>query len=155
MYNTDYHILQKKLQALLEDESHWLANLANTAALIFQELNGINWAGFYLLEDNELILGPFQGKPACVRIAIGKGVCGTTAERRQPIVVPDVHKFTGHIACDPASRSEVVVPLITKDGELLGVLDVDSPHLERFSAKDSAGLSLLVETLLANCQWPV
>lgn len=154
MYNTDYQKLQRKLQFLLEGETNWLANLANTAALIFQELKGINWAGFYLLEGDELILGPFQGKPACVRIRVGKGVCGATAERRQPIVVPDVHEFPGHIACDPASRSEVVVPMIAVNGELLGVLDVDSPHLGRFSAADSAGLSSLVQILLSNCLWP-
>lgn len=154
MYNTDYQKLQRKLQFLLEGETNWLANLANTAALIFQELKGINWAGFYLLEGDELILGPFQGKPACVRIRVGKGVCGATAERRQPIVVPDVHEFPGHIACDPASRSEVVVPMIAVNGELLGVLDVDSPHLGRFSAADSVGLSSLVQILLSNCLWP-
>ncbi len=131
MYSTDYERLKKRL-ALTSGggETNWLANLANTAAFIFQELRGINWAGFYLLEGgSELVLGPFQGKPACVRIAVGNGgVCGTAAQRRQSIVVPpDVHKFPGHIACDPASRSEVVIPMIAADGRLLGVLDVDSP----------------------------
>ncbi|HHY15503.1 MAG TPA: GAF domain-containing protein [Firmicutes bacterium] len=154
MYSTDYERLKKDLHSLLAGETSWLANLANTAAFIFQELRGINWAGFYLLDGSELVLGPFQGKPACVRIAVGNGVCGTAAQRRQSIVVPDVHKFPGHIACDPASRSEVVVPMIAADGRLLGVLDVDSPHLERFGASDSAGLGGLVRILLSSCRWP-
>lgn len=154
MYKTDYSMLHKQLQALLEGETNWLANLANTAALLYHGLEDINWAGFYLLEGDELTLGPFQGKPACVRIPLGRGVCGTTAERRQPTVVPDVNQFPGHIVCDPASRSEVVIPLLTADGRLLGVLDIDSPELNRFSEADSEGLTQLVKTLLASCQWP-
>lgn len=154
MYTTDYQQLQRKLKSILEGETHWLANLANTAALIYQELEGINWAGFYLLEEDELILGPFQGKPACVRIPLGRGVCGTAAKRMETIVVPDVHEFSGHIACDPASRSEIVVPMIGASGGLLGVLDVDSPHLDRFDAEDGIGLGAMVRLLLANCLWP-
>ncbi len=154
MYNTDYGKLQKDLQSLLVGETNWLANMANTAALMFQELEGINWAGFYLLEGDELILGPFQGKPACVRIAMGKGVCGAAAQRRQPIVVPDVHQFPGHIACDPASKSEVVIPMITANDELLGVLDVDSPYFGRFTDADSLGLAGVVSILLSSCLWP-
>lgn len=153
MYKTDYERLSRQLASLLEGETNWLANLANTSALLFQELEALNWAGFYLLEGSELVLGPFQGKPACVRIALGKGVCGTAAQRREVIVVPDVHEFPGHIACDEASRSELVVPMITKDGKLLGVLDLDSPVLERFSAEDADGLPKLVEILLSASQW--
>lgn len=153
MYKTDYERLSRQLASLLEGETNWLANLANTSALLFQELEALNWAGFYLLEGSELVLGPFQGKPACVRIPLGKGVCGTAAQRREVIVVPDVHEFPGHIACDEASRSELVVPMITKDGKLLGVLDLDSPVLERFSAEDADGLPKLVEILLSASQW--
>ncbi|NMB02413.1 MAG: GAF domain-containing protein [Firmicutes bacterium] len=147
-------MLTKQLTSLLEGEKHWLANLANTSALLFQELVELNWVGFYLLEGTELVLGPFQGKPACVRIPVGKGVCGTAAERREPIVVPDVHEFPGHIACDEASRSELVVPMITCEGELVGVLDLDSPVLNRFIAEDAQGLSKIVQCLLASCEWP-
>ena len=154
MYKTDYEMLTKQLTSLLEGEKHWLANLANTSALLFQELVELNWVGFYLLEGTELVLGPFQGKPACVRIPVGKGVCGTAAERREPIVVPDVHEFPGHIACDEASRSELVVPMITCEGELVGVLDLDSPVLNRFIAEDAQGLSKIVQCLLASCEWP-
>ncbi|NMB21089.1 MAG: GAF domain-containing protein [Firmicutes bacterium] len=154
MYNTDYLNLQRQLQSLLEGETHWLANLANTSALLFSELEALNWVGFYLLEDAELVLGPFQGKPACVRIQLGKGVCGTAATRREAIVVPDVHAFPGHIACDAASQSEVVIPMITREGRLLGVLDVDSPVLNRFTTDDATGLAKIVEILLDACKWP-
>lgn len=153
MIYTDYDKLTKKLKALLADERHWLANLANTAALLYEELAAINWVGFYLLEKDELVLGPFQGKPACVRIPLGKGVCGTTAQKRETTVVPDVHEFPGHIACDPASRSEVVVPLISSCGELLGVLDVDSPELARFTDADGKGLGAIAEILLSHSDW--
>jgi GAF domain-containing protein len=135
--------------ALLSGERDQIANLANTAALLWQELNDINWVGFYLLKNGELVLGPFQGKPACVRIAIGKGVCGAAAERRVSIVVPNVHKFDGHIACDSASNSEIVVPMV-KGGRLLGVLDIDSPRLNRFGDEDRVELEKLVETLVAS-----
>jgi GAF domain-containing protein len=144
-----YAELQRALTALLTGERDLIANLANTAALLWQELPDINWAGFYLLKDNELVLGPFQGKPACVRIAMGKGVCGTSAQRRASIVVPNVHDFAGHIACDTASNSEIVVPLI-KDNTLLGVLDIDSPLLNRFDAADREGLEGIATILLAS-----
>jgi GAF domain-containing protein len=142
-----YSDLQRTLAALLEGEPDLIANLANTAALLWQELPDINWAGFYLLKGNELVLGPFQGKPACVRIAMGKGVCGTSAQQRQSIVVPNVHEFAGHIACDTASNSEIVVPLL-KGNQLLGVLDIDSPLLNRFDAMDREGLEGVATILL-------
>ena len=154
MHTTDYALLKKQLQSLLEGEENWLANLANTSALIYEALPDLNWAGFYLNIGPELVLGPFQGKPACVRIPLGKGVCGTTAERREAIVVPDVHQFPGHIACDEVSQSELVLPMITPEGRLLGVLDLDSPSLDRFSAADAQGLSELVSVLIAATSWP-
>ncbi len=154
MYNTDYRMLQRQLQSLLEGETHWLANLANTSALLFSELDDLNWVGFYLREGEELILGPFQGKPACVRIPLGKGVCGTAAAEGKVLVVPDVHAFPGHIACDAASRSEVVIPLMTSEGRLLGVLDVDSPVSNRFTSQDADGLGKIVGILLFACSWP-
>lgn len=128
-----------------------IANLANIAALIFHVLPDLNWAGFYLNRQNELVLGPFQGKPACIRIKIGegKGVCGTAAARRASIVVPDVNAFAGHIACDADSRSEIVVPIVLGE-DLLGVLDVDSPSTERFDEEDRAGLEALVALLEAH-----
>jgi L-methionine (R)-S-oxide reductase len=145
-----YQAMQRSLYALLQGERDLIANLANTAALLWQELADLNWVGFYLLKDGELVLGPFQGKPACVRIALGKGVCGTAAQQRATVVVPNVHEFPGHIACDSASNSEIVVPLID-GGRLLGVLDIDSPSFERFDADDCAGLEKIVrEALLPN-----
>src|SRR5580765_4414767 len=126
-----YHDLAASLAALLEGETDALANLANASALLAEALDRINWCGFYLLRGEELVLGPFQGKPACVRIPLGKGVCGTAAARRETLVVPDVFAFPGHIACDDASRSEIVVPIVT-DGRLRGVLDVDAPETNRF-----------------------
>jgi L-methionine (R)-S-oxide reductase len=126
-----------------------VANAANTAALIFDALPDLNWAGFYFLRADELVVGPFQGKPACVRIALGKGVCGTAAVERKTIIVPDVESFPGHIACDAASRSEIVVPLIA-DGKLLGVLDIDSPRLARFDQGDARGLERLAALFLDN-----
>lgn len=143
-----YRGLIAQLDGLLENEQDFVANAANTAALLYQTLADVNWAGFYLLKGSELVLGPFQGKPACTRIAVGKGVCGTAAARRETVVVEDVHEFPGHIACDRASRSEIVVPII-KDGRLMGVLDLDSPVLARFDAEDRAGLERLVETFVA------
>jgi L-methionine (R)-S-oxide reductase len=134
-----YRDLARDLSALLAGERDPIANAANTAALLYHALPGLNWAGFYLYKSGELVLGPFQGKPACVRIAIGKGVCGTAAERRTTVVVEDVHAFPGHIACDSASNSEIVVPLL-RGAELLGVLDLDSPQHARFGAADKAGL---------------
>jgi L-methionine (R)-S-oxide reductase len=142
-----YAALNRTLAALLEGERDWIANLANSAALLFSELEGINWVGFYLFRNDELVLGPFQGKPACVRIAIGKGVCGTAAQRRRSVVVPNVHEFDGHIACDSASNSELVVPLLWGD-ELLGVLDLDSPRFERFDDEDRRGAEAIARTLI-------
>lgn len=147
-----YYQLNQNLAALLESETDWLANLANAAALLFYELENINWAGFYLLKDNELVLGPFQGKPACVRIAVGKGVCGSAAAERQTLVVPNVHQFPGHIACDPDSRSEIVVPIISRD-TIRGVLDIDSPNYNRFDQVDKQGLEKYVKQLEIKIDW--
>jgi L-methionine (R)-S-oxide reductase len=137
-----YAELAVQLGALLHGERDWVANAANTSALLWHSLPDLNWAGFYRLIGPELVLGPFQGKPACVRIQLGRGVCGTAAVRRQTVLVPEVHAFPGHIACDAASRSEIVVPLI-KNGQLLGVLDLDSPLPARFDPADQAGLEQL------------
>jgi GAF domain-containing protein len=143
-----YRQLNAQLAAVLTGERDGLANTANMAALLYQALPGLNWAGFYFLRDGGLVLGPFQGKVACIRIALGRGVCGTAARRGETIVVPDVEAFPGHIACDHASRSEIVVPLV-RDGKILGVLDLDSPLLARFDAEDAAGLQAAVALLLA------
>lgn len=148
-----YGELSKQLAALLHGERDAIANLANAAALLWHTLPDLNWAGFYRLDDDELVLGPFQGKPACVRIALGRGVCGTAAVRRETVRVPDVHQFPGHIACDAASRSEIVVPLL-KGGKLLGVLDLDSPTLARFDSQDQAGLENLARLLITATDWP-
>jgi L-methionine (R)-S-oxide reductase len=147
-----YRELEKQLRALLHGERDFIANCANTAALLWHSLPDLNWAGFYRLADGELVLGPFQGKPACVRIQVGKGVCGTAAITGKTVLVPDVHQFPGHIACDAASRSEIVIPLI-KGGDLLGMLDLDSPKLNRFDAADKAGLERLVEIIIAASDW--
>jgi len=137
-----YSSLAAQLRSLLEGERDFIANAANVAALLYHSLPNLNWAGFYLLREGELVLGPFQGQPACVRIAIGKGVCGTAAQHRQTILVENVHEFPGHIACDSESNSEIVVPLI-KDQQLIGVLDLDSPLFGRFDEEDAAGLNAL------------
>ena len=137
---TDYPRLHRELSALIENVPHPIANLANAAALLYNTLPQINWAGFYLLHKDRLILGPFQGKPACIEIPLGKGVCGTAADRRETLCVPDVHLFEGHIACDSASNSEIVIPLLASDGTLIGVLDIDSPIYHRFSELDQQGL---------------
>ena len=142
-----YRDLNQQLAALFSGERNGLANAANMCALLYQGLPGLNWAGFYFVRGGELVLGPFQGKVACGRIALGSGVCGTAAARRETIVVPDVNEFPGHIACDAASRSEIVVPLI-KRGRLLGVLDIDSPDLARFDDEDRSGLNAAVALLL-------
>lgn len=145
---TDFYAdLNRQLAAVLHGERDWVCNLAQTSALLMQAMPDLNWAGFYLLKQNELVLGPFQGKVACVRIALGRGVCGTAAAKRETVVVPNVHEFPGHIACDRASNSEIVVPLL-RDGALLGVLDLDSPKLNRFDAEDARGLERAVEILL-------
>jgi L-methionine (R)-S-oxide reductase len=142
-----YDDLAEQIEALLAGETDLTANLANAAAAIYHTLPMLNWAGFYLWRGPELVLGPFQGKPACVRIPVGRGVCGTAAARRQSILVPDVHAFPGHIACDQASNAELVVPLI-RDDRLIGVLDLDSPQPARFDADDQAGCEALVAIIV-------
>ena len=142
-----YKELLEQANALFEGEHDFVANAANLSALLFHALEDLYWAGFYLLKDEGLVLGPFQGKPACVRIAIGKGVCGTAARDRKTIIVPDVSKFPGHIACDSASKSEIVVPLV-RFGKVIGVLDLDSPNLERFDEADAHGLEALADVFL-------
>jgi L-methionine (R)-S-oxide reductase len=142
-----YAELARQLRSLLADERDFIANAANLASLLFYSLPDVNWAGFYLSKGDELVLGPFQGKPACVRIAIGKGVCGTAAEQRQTILVPNVHDFPGHIACDSESNSEIVVPLI-KHERLIGVLDLDSQAFNRFDDEDARGLNELAEIFI-------
>jgi L-methionine (R)-S-oxide reductase len=142
-----YADLASQLEGLLAGESDLIANTANMAAVIYHGLPDLNWAGFYLMKDGELVLGPFQGKPACIRIPLGKGVCGTAARTRASQVVPDVHAFPGHIACDVASRSELVVPLVVRD-QVIGVLDLDSPFPNRFDHDDREGCEKLVSILL-------
>lgn len=141
-----YRDLLSALDALTADERDGVANMANAAALLWEYLPGLNWAGFYRLVEGELVLGPFQGKAACIRIPLGKGVCGTAAATRETQLVEDVHAFPGHIACDAASRSELVVPIV-RSGELLGVLDLDSPEPGRFDAEDGAGCEALAALL--------
>jgi L-methionine (R)-S-oxide reductase len=148
-----YKELAQQLEGLLAGERDAVANAANMSALIFTSLPDLNWAGFYFRRGDTLVLGPFQGRPACVRIAVGKGVCGTAAERRQTLQVEDVDAFPGHIACDSASRSELVVPLI-RDGEVIGVLDLDSPLLSRFDDIDQAGLERLAAIFVAGSDAP-
>ena len=135
----NYGEINRALEALIDGVPHTVANLANASALLFSSLDRLNWAGFYLAEGEKLVLGPFQGKPACIEIPFGRGVCGTAAEMRKTVVVYDVHEFPGHIACDCASNSEIVVPLI-KNGKVVGVLDIDSPEVGRFTDEDAAGL---------------
>ena len=144
-----YANLVAQLRSLLKDEYNFIANTANFSSLVYNALPDVNWAGFYLLQDHELVLGPFQGKPACVRIPLGKGVCGFAAKQCETVIVPDVSEFPGHIACDPASKSEIVIPLF--DGErVLGVLDVDSATLGRFDDQDAEGLNELVTVFVAH-----
>jgi L-methionine (R)-S-oxide reductase len=145
----NYELVIKQLKALIEGETNLIANLANASALLNQFLEQINWVGFYLTEGNELVLGPFQGLPACVRIPFGKGVCGSAAKNKKTELVPDVNLFPGHIACDAASQSEIVVPMI-KNGEVIGVLDIDSPIKNRFDEVDQHYLEKFVETLVAS-----
>lgn len=145
----NFNLLIKQLEALIEDEKNIVANLSNASALLNQFLDRINWVGFYLFDENknELVLGPFQGLPACVRIPIGRGVCGTAAKKRETIVVPDVHQFPGHIACDANSLSEIVIPIV-KNGTLIGVLDIDSPETNRFDQGDKQKLEEFVNMLV-------
>lgn len=145
--------LARQAQGLLAGERDWIANAANLAALVFATLPDLNWAGFYFLKGDTLVLGPFQGKPACVRIAAGRGVCGASVQQRKTLRVDDVNAFADHIACDSASRSELVVPLI-KDGAVLGVLDLDSPRPGRFSEFDQAGMEHVAEIFLAGSDAP-
>ena len=147
---TDYSLLLSQARALTEGVEHTVSNLANLSALLYDTLEDINWAGFYILEGSTLVLGPFQGRPACVEIPLGRGVCGTAAREDRTVVVPDVHAFSGHIACDSASRSEIVIPLRVS-GRVWGVLDIDSPSLDRFDESDREGLekvALHAQTLI-------
>ena len=143
---SDYSEVCKKLVSLVNGVPHPIANLANASALLWQELEDLNWAGFYLSEGDRLVLGPFQGKPACIEIPYGKGVCGTAAEKQEAVIVEDVHEFPGHIACDEASRSEIVIPM-TRNGVVFAVLDLDSPTQGRFTQADRAGLEVFVRVL--------
>ncbi|MBT2569017.1 GAF domain-containing protein [Planococcus sp. ISL-110] len=142
-----YTLLSKQLDALLEGENNSIANLSNASALLNQFLERTNWVGFYLMENGELVLGPFQGLPACVRIPVGKGVCGTAVSDKRTMLVEDVQAFPGHIACDAASRSEIVIPLMKED-QVIGVLDIDSPELNRFTKEDQQGLQLFTDVLM-------
>jgi GAF domain-containing protein len=143
---TDYNLLAEQIKSLAEDEPNFVPVLSNASALLYDAMPDLNWAGFYLMNNGSLLLGPFQGKVACIRIALGKGVCGTAAGNDETLVVPNVHEFPGHIACDCASNSEIVVP-IHKAGKVVGVLDIDSPKLNRFSREDKLGLEKFVQAL--------
>ena len=145
--SSKYELLAQQLQALIEGEKDLIANLSNVSAAINEALENINWAGFYLVKEGMLVLGPFQGKPACIRIPFGKGVCGTSAQKDQTQLVKDVHEFPGHIACDSASRSEIVIPIHDKNGVVAAVLDIDSPYLARFDENDQMGLEHCVKIL--------
>ena len=149
---TDYELMKDQLKSLAEDEPYFIPVLSNASALIMENLEDLNWAGFYLMNKGSLLLGPFQGKTACIRIPLGKGVCGTAAEKDETLVVKDVHLFPGHIACDSASNSEIVVP-IHNEGKVVGVLDLDSTKFDRFSEEDKRGLELFVKTLESVIQW--
>ena len=144
----NYALLAEQLQGLIASENDRIANMANCSALLWMEMQNINWVGFYLLKRNRLVLGPCQGKPACTRIAMGSGVCGTAASTKKTMVVADVHQFPGHIACDAASNSEIVVPIFVA-GKLIGVLDIDSPITDRFDYRDQQGLESLMQQLAA------
>lgn len=148
-----YLDLLRQAEALVEGERSLIPNLANLSALLWESLEDINWAGFYLATGNELLLGPFQGKPACIHIPFGKGVCGTAAAERRTLLVPDVHEFPGHIACDSASRSELVVPLLEPSGKVLGVLDLDSPLPSRFTKEDAEIMERLATLIVSACDW--
>jgi len=150
--NERYLALRRYVDVLTADEPDWLANLANVSAAIYQQLPDLNWAGFYLMRGTELVLGPFQGRPACIRIAIGRGVCGTAAATQTSQVVPDVSQFPGHIACDSRSRSEIVVPIVV-DGRTVGVLDLDSDKLRTFDIEDRRALETIVNDLMPRIDW--
>ena len=144
--STFYSQLTAQARSLLEGERDMIANMANISALLFNQMDDVNWAGFYLYKEDQLVLGPFQGQPACIRIPMGKGVCGTAAATKTVQRIEDVHQFEGHIACDAASNSEIVIPIVV-DNQLVGVLDIDSPNLSRFTAEDEAGLCEIVGVL--------
>ena len=148
-----YTALSMQLKGLFLGERNKIANLANASAAIFASLRELNWAGFYLVEDGELVLGPFQGKVACIRIPFGRGVCGTAAEKNETQVVADVHQFAGHIACDSASNSEIVIPLHDREGKVVGVLDIDSTVLSRFTPDDKEGLEALAKIIEQSIDW--
>lgn len=148
---TDYRELNTTLRSLVGGVPHLVANLANASALLYEKLDRLNWAGFYLIEDGKLVLNAFQGKVACIEIPIGRGVCGSAVAERKTLVVPDVHKFPGHIACDGASNSEIVIPLF-KGNEIFGVLDIDSPVFDRFDDNDKAGLEEFASILSSELQ---
>ena len=152
MHTADYKLLTEQLQALLAQDTYFVPALSNASALLWEELEDINWAGFYLVRDDQLVLGPFQGKVACIHIQRGKGVCGTAWEKDEIQLVPNVHEFPGHIACDSASNSEIVVP-IHKDGEVVAVLDIDSPLFNRFSPEDCEGLSFFSSVIEETVIW--
>lgn len=147
--NAFYTLLNQQALAIIDSEYDLIANMANISALLFNQLSNVNWAGFYLYKENQLVLGPFQGQVACIRIPMGKGVCGTAAEQRQTLCVKDVHEFDGHIACDAASNAEIVIPIIIND-RLIAVLDIDSPIISRFDDEDKKGLEGLVEKFVAH-----
>ncbi len=147
-----YEDLKSFAEGLFYEEGDKLANMSNLASLLYHCLDQVNWAGFYLYKDNQLVLGPFHGKPACIRIELGKGVCGTAASTEETQLVRDVHSYPGHIACDGDTNSEIVIPMV-KDGRLLGVLDLDSPVLDRFDAEDQLGLEAILTMLLEACDW--
>lgn len=145
----NYGMLKKEIHALTCDVPYEIANLANVSAALWQAMENINWVGFYRMEAGKLVLGPFQGKPACIEIPLGRGVCGTAAQEKRTVLVEDVHQFPGHIACDSASNSEIVVPIF-KNGEIYGVLDIDSPYFSRFNREDQRGLEEIVKILEEN-----
>ncbi|TAH72747.1 MAG: GAF domain-containing protein [Anaerolineaceae bacterium] len=147
-----YKLIHAQLKSLLENETYVISNLGNASALLKLAIPDTNWVGFYLIQNNELLLGPFQGKPACIHIPIGKGVCGTAVSERKTQVVPDVHAFPGHIACDSESKSEIVIPIIVEDN-IIGVLDIDSPVFNRFDEIDKEGLEEVVRILISGCDW--
>ena len=151
---TDYRLLREQLQGIIDTDPHAVPVLSNASALLAEALPEINWAGFYLLRENRLVLGPFQGKPACIHIGIGKGVCGTAVLENRPLLVPDVHRFPGHIACDSASRSEIVLPFRRPEGgEIIGILDIDSPVPDRFREEDLEGLGAFARLLEERVDW--
>ena len=149
---TDYTLLVEQAASMIETEPYYVAALSNISALIYESMDRLNWAGFYLMDKGSLLVGPFQGRPACIRIEIGKGVCGTAVKEEKIQRVADVHAFPGHIACDAASRSEIVLP-IRSDGRIVGVLDIDSPEAERFSIEDEKGLALLSDLIGAKADF--